>query len=460
MSKLSTGKKWLQRVGYALSGFGSQVPKTLVDTFASVFLVTAAGLSAGNIAIMLLVTKIIDGITDYLMGIAIDATKCKFGKNRLWMLVSIPVTFVGVVALFMSPGAFSYGEKLAWAYLAYILVTLGLTMAQVAANAIIPFLSSDPGERGILVSSKLLLSMVGSMGIAGMVSALVNLTGGADAVSGYTKAAIAIGFIFAIIIAFAVLTLKEKNYEISSEGEKIKSNPIKDLGTLFSNKNYIIVLVLGFCCMFIQICMTTGAAYYAGYALKNDGLTGNILMPVMGGAIIPMLLMGTLAKKFSKKNLVTIGGVFGIIFCIAIILVGSNGAALTLFSLLEGISFGIAYVIFFTMQPDVVDEVAYKSGRVMSGLQAALAGFACNIGSAVAAASVTGLIGKAGFDASLSVQPTAVGTAAKLGAFILPMAAMVVALIAVRFYDLDDHYDEIRKALGKPQHEGGEGKVK
>lgn len=452
--ELSAGKRWLQRIGYAISGFGGQVPKTLVDTFASVFLVTAAGLNAGHIAVMLLVTKILDAVTDYIMGIVIDATKCKFGKNRLWMLISIPVTFAGVAALFMSPGAFSYGLRLVWAYLAYILVTLGLTMASVSANAILPFLSTEQGERGVLVSSKLLLSMVGSMAVTGMVSALVNLTGGTEAVSSYTKAAVAVGVVFSVLMVFAVLTLHEKNYNVPKKEDTEKSNPIKDLKILFTTKNYLIVLFMGFACMFVQIGLQNGVAYYAGLVLGDDKLTGSILMPLMGGSMIPMLLMGLLAKKLSKKKIVTIGSVVGAVLCIAIMLAGNNGMVLMFISLLEGVTFGMAYVTFFAMQPDVVDEVAYKSGRVISGLQASLAGFACNLGSAVAAAMVTGLIGAAGYNQELTVQPDAVATAIRVGTFIIPAVMMALIAVVIHFYDLDGRYPEIKAALNAtPEHQ-------
>lgn len=447
--ELSRGQKVLQTIGYALSGFGGQIPKTLVDTFASVFLVTAVGISPTQIALMLLISKIIDAITDYLVGVWIDMTHCRFGRNRLWMLISIPTTVVGLIMLFTAPG-FSAGMKLAWAYLSYNIVIFGLTMASVSANAIIPFLSSDPGERGMLVSAKLLLSMVGSMAVTGLISAMVNITGGAESVASYTKAAGMIGLVFAVVMCFAVATLHEKDYVIPVK-EGTKSNPIKDLQTLFTTKNYLIVLVMGFGCMLVQIGMTNGAAYYAGYVLGDDALTGAILMPIMAGSMVPMLLMGILSRKMSKKRIVSVGSLIGAILCIVITLVGANRIALILFSLLEGVSFGMAYVTFFAMQPDVVDEVAYRCGHVMSGLQSSLAGFACNLGSAVAAATVAGLIGAAGYEAGVAQQSENVLRAIRIGTFLVPAAMMILLLIVIQFYDLDDHYAEIRAALGKPE---------
>ena len=451
--ELSFAAKWLQRIGYAFGGFGGQFPKTLVDTFTSVFLVTAAGIEATHVAALLLVTEIIDAISDYVMGVAIDATKCKFGRNRLWMLIAIPVTVMGLVALFAIPNQMNYGVKIVWAFIAYVCVTTGQTMVSVASNAIVPFLSFDPKERGILISSKLILSMCGSMAITGVVSAIVNITGGAEAVSSYTKAAVAIGVIFAIITAFAVATLHEKNYEGNLKKDEVKTNPLKDLGTLFKTKNYRIVIVLGFICMLVQIAMMNGAPYYAGYVLGNDKMTGSILMPIMGGSMIAMLFIGFLSKKFKKKQIISVGAVGGIIFCIAILLVGSNGLLLSVCSFLEGIFFGLAYVSFFVIQPDVVDEVAYNNGRVMSGLQASIAGFACNMGSACAMSMIAWLIGIAGFDSTAAMQSEAVMTAIRVGTFVVPAVAMFVVLIVIRFYDLDERYPEIRAALGDRKEE-------
>lgn len=263
--ELSFGKRWAQRIGLALGGFGTQFPKTLVDTFTSVFLLTAVGIDGVHLAAILFIAEIIDAISDYVMGVAIDATKSKLGKNRFWMLVSIPVTVIGLIALFSIPADTAYGLKLVWATVAYIIVTTGQTMVSVATNAIVPFLSFDPKERGILVSAKLILSMCGSMGIAGVVSAVVNLTGGAEAVGDYAKAAVGIGLIFAVITAFSVATLREHNYEGNLKKTEKKSNALKDLGILLKTKNYCVLLVMGFLCMLVQIAMMNGAPFYAGY---------------------------------------------------------------------------------------------------------------------------------------------------------------------------------------------------
>lgn len=447
--ELSFGRRWAQRIGLALGGFGGQFPKTLVDTFTSVFLLTAVGINGVHLAGILFVAEIIDAISDYVMGIAIDATKSKLGKNRFWMLVSIPVTVIGLIALFSIPANTAYGVKLVWATVAYIIVTTGQTMVSVASNAIVPFLSFEPRERGILVSTKLIFSMCGSMGIAGVVSTVVNLTGGGDAVSSYAKAAVGIGLIFAVITAFSVATLREHDYEGNVKKGNEKSNPLKDLGIVLKTKNYRVLLVMGFLCMLVQIAMTNGAPFYAGYVLGDDKLTGSILMPIMGGSMVPMLLMGALTKRFQKRQIVTVGCIAGAVMCVVTMLVGGNGMLLSICSLLEGIGFGLAYVSFFTIQPDVVDEVAFDSGRVMAGLQAALAGFACNMGSAVAMSMVSGLVGVAGFVQDSSTQSEAVQWAIRAATFIIPAIAMLAILVAIRFYDLDGRYAEIRAALSE-----------
>ena len=445
--ELSFGRRWAQRIGLALGGFGTQFPKTLVDTFTSVFLLTAVGINGVHLAAILFIAEIVDAISDYVMGVAIDATKSKLGKNRFWMLISIPVTVIGLIALFSIPADAAYGLKLGWATIAYIIVTTGQTMVSVATNAIVPFLSFDPKERGMLVSIKLLLSMCGSMGIAGVVSAVVNLTGGAQAIASYTKAAAAIGVIFAVITAISVATLREKNYEVNTVKTEKKTNPLKDLGILLKTKNYRVVLIIGFLCMLVQIAMMNGAPYYAGYVLGDDKMTGSILMPLMGGSMIPMLLMGVLSKKFKKKQLMTVGAAVGVVACLGLMVVGGNGMLLSVLSVLVGASYGTAYVSFFAIQPDVVDEISHDSGRVMSGLQAAIAGFASNLGSAVAMSMISGLIGAAGFVQESATQSEAVQWAICAGTFIIPALALVGVVIAARFYDLDDRYAEIKAAL-------------
>ena len=58
---------------------------------------------------MLLVTKIIDAISDPAMGLIADRTNTRWGKYRpylLWMV--IPYALLGYL-LFLGPGPFEYG---------------------------------------------------------------------------------------------------------------------------------------------------------------------------------------------------------------------------------------------------------------------------------------------------------------------------------------------------------------
>lgn len=444
MSEVTKGRKWAQRIFFGFSGFSGQLAELMANTYLTFFLTNVAMLKASDVAVMFFLTKIFDGITDYLVGIAVDATHSKYGKCRVWMLASIPVIAAGMILIFTSPAGFSYTGKLAWAYVTYMIFTFGLTMSSVAAGAIVPFLSSDPAERSAIVSVKQIFSMVASMVVSGLALTFVAMLGKGDDVAGYFRTSVLFAVVVAVLILSAFLGLKETDTEM---GAAIKSNPVKDLIILFTNKNYVVVLLLGLISMLIQITMFSGAIYYTTYVLGDDGKTPLILMTLSIVCMVPMVFMGFFSRKFTKKKLVVIGSVIAVIGYVIEIFAGVNTILLILSNAVIAFGFGFVFMMFFAMQPDLVDDVSYKTGRVMAGLQSALCGFACRLGSAIGSSVLTGLLAWGAYDASLEVQPATAVNAIRADFLLIPVIGFILVVIVVRFYDLDERYAEIRKAL-------------
>lgn len=63
------------------------------------------------IGVMFVFTKIFDGVTDYLVGVMIDRTNTKMGRNRPWMFWGAPVLAIGMVLLFCVPVGWSEGAN-------------------------------------------------------------------------------------------------------------------------------------------------------------------------------------------------------------------------------------------------------------------------------------------------------------------------------------------------------------
>ena len=121
----TTKFKWRQRIGFGISDYACNLAYLLANTYLLFYYTNCAGLAAGAVGFMFVVTKFIDAFTDYMVGAMIDRTDTKMGRYRPWMLYGAPVLAVGMVLLFSVPTGWSAGAKLAWAYVTYVIFSFG-----------------------------------------------------------------------------------------------------------------------------------------------------------------------------------------------------------------------------------------------------------------------------------------------------------------------------------------------
>lgn len=68
--------------GHAIAGFGQNLIFGLWSSYMLVFYTDIFGISAGAASIIMLITRIWDGINDPMMGTIADHTKTKWGRYR------------------------------------------------------------------------------------------------------------------------------------------------------------------------------------------------------------------------------------------------------------------------------------------------------------------------------------------------------------------------------------------
>lgn len=102
-----TGKeKWL---GYLLGPCGALLLNAVLATYLNVYYTDVLKLTTvwggAFLVVFPLVSKIIDAITNVIMGYIIDRTKTKQGKARPWLLLSAPLVALTGILLFTVPNA-------------------------------------------------------------------------------------------------------------------------------------------------------------------------------------------------------------------------------------------------------------------------------------------------------------------------------------------------------------------
>ncbi len=144
---------WRQRIGYGSSDFACNLIWQMISLYLLYFYTNVMHLNAGAVSVMFLVTKVIDGISDLIVGFLIDKTNTKWGKSRPWILFGAVPFGVAAVLAFSVPDIGQTG-MLIYAYITYILLSTAYTVVNIPMASILPALSEDPHERTVLASCR------------------------------------------------------------------------------------------------------------------------------------------------------------------------------------------------------------------------------------------------------------------------------------------------------------------
>lgn len=117
-------KRWslIRRIGYGVGDAGSNFCWIFVASFIMIYCTNTLGVSAAVIGTIMMISKVLDGITDVIMWRIIDATHSKMGKARFWCFISSFPAAIFTFILFNVPAGFSQNTKCVYIFIIYILI--------------------------------------------------------------------------------------------------------------------------------------------------------------------------------------------------------------------------------------------------------------------------------------------------------------------------------------------------
>ena len=144
-------KKYLSffnKFGYGTGDFAANMVYGLVSSFVMIYLTNTVGMNAGIIGTLILVSKLLDGVTDIFFGNLIDRTHSKMGKARPWMLWSYVGNALALVATFAIPESMGDTAKYAYFFIFYTLLNaIFYTANNISYSALTSLITKNPNER-------------------------------------------------------------------------------------------------------------------------------------------------------------------------------------------------------------------------------------------------------------------------------------------------------------------------
>ena len=101
-----------EKICYGIGSGGGNIITQILGTFLTAYYTDSVGIAAAAVGTMMLVARLLDGISDVLMGGIVDKTRTKWGKARPWILISAPVICIGLILTFNVPESLSSSAKL------------------------------------------------------------------------------------------------------------------------------------------------------------------------------------------------------------------------------------------------------------------------------------------------------------------------------------------------------------
>lgn len=443
----STGKKrhdYLNFGKYAMGGVGFSMTNMIVLSYLTFFCTDFFGISSLTVAGLMLVTKIIDAITDPIMGFIADQTRTKGGRYRPYLIYGSPVLGVLIYLLFSAP-ELSPAMKIVFIYVVYIAYSLAFTVVGIPFTSLVPVLAKDSTERTMVVSWKNVMIQVGRLFITSFALPIVEAFGGGTI--GWGRFGALVGAI--ITLCFWCVAWGLKKYDtIDLAVKKPKVNMLKEMHLITKNKPLLMLMLAFGTDMIANSTLLAVNMYYFKYVLGRVDLVPITSVALTVTGVMSNLAIPFLTKKVGKKKLYWYGSLFSI-FPLAVLLIKPvvPSTALIVLITLFGLISTVPSALAWAMLPDCVDYAEYITGVKGNGVVSSTFSFMNKFCGAIGAFLASYLLGILGFVANQD-QTRNVLLVIVFLRFGVPIIGYIASLVSMYFYELTDERNlEVRRAL-------------
>ena len=398
MSKITLKEK----IGYALgdAAAGGITWKIMSIAF-PLFFTNVFGLSFYDAALLMFVARIIDVVTDPIMGAIADRTQSRWGTYRPWVIFgSVPLGIVFALLLY-TPDLGPIGKRV-YAYSIYILMMICYTMVNVPYGSLLGVMTDDDDEKNQFSAYR----MVGAyaMGFITLLSFpyLQKFVGGTSQHQ-YAVLGCFFGALAAVGTLGCGLLTKERLKPVRAE--KFSMHQFVDL---VKNKPWVYMTLMAICTNFFNGFRYAVAGYLFEYCMHGDvtvsGLIINYTVFMTFGELTCMIFGGVspVFTKWvgSKRKAFMWAAVICIVTSVAFFFVPMDPAyiwVLVAVVILTSTGIGIYSPLLWSMYADVADYATEKNGTSSTGVIFSSGTMAMKFGTAISGSLVALFLGFSGF---------------------------------------------------------------
>ncbi len=342
----------------------------IVTTFSMFYLVNVVGMNPILAGLIPALGKIWDAVSDPMMGYIADNTReNRFGKRRVWFLVSILPIALSFTLIWFPAGFSSQVGKFIFYLFAYIFFFTVATVSYVPYAALSAEMTYDRKERNTLNGVRILFSFIATL-IAGVaVKPIIDGFGGTA--TGY----LVMGIVFGLVFALPWITLYFGTWELPQQTrEQEKVHFFKNFLSMFESRSCRIHIAMYVCSYgTMDVFMAWIMFYFTDYLKMSP-----FFVVAQGSLLVTMMIV----LPFYVKVANTKGHGTSYIIGLSIFLAGMVGLGLMPASPLNwllvlnvvilGLGLAAGSLIPHQLLPFVVDVDRLMSGRERAGTYSAV----------------------------------------------------------------------------------------
>lgn len=439
-----------EKLAYCFGDPALTLMYTMTTTLLIYFYTNVVGISAGSVGMIMLVSRVFDGVSDVIMGTIIDRTHSKYGKARIWILrLAVPYALAAVF-LFTMPGLGDMG-KVIYAFVTYnIMNTVVYTAISQPFHALGSLMSRDRRERDVICNIRMILSITASMIITAFTLPLINKL--AVVIQNEQAAWIIVTAVYAAVSVFVLINTYITCTERVQTAQKVKENIpfLKALKATVTNPYFLIALGLMLFYTVYQIIIGTDLTYYCQYVLNDVDLVMPLSAAEKIATIAGIALLPRILPRFGKRSLICVGCLVGIAGQLIFLLNITSVPLGIVTCIMRGIGIAPFYGVQYSLPSDAIEYGHWKTGMRIEGLMFSSMSMGQKAGSGFTSAIMGAVLSMAAFDglkATAAEQAPAAIEAIKSFYLYVPIGIWLIMFLIAACYRLDRKYDRMMGEL-------------
>ena len=395
-------------LGYTLGDFGECMTFSIMGSFLTRYYVNVAMIDMGVLAILTLIWKIWDTISNPVVGMFLDKMfakkQYKDGKFRPWMLRATPLVAITGILVFTAPNWVDGMAKLVVIFTTYLLYELAYNLFNIPYGSLLAAMAKNDEERAKLSSAR---------GIGGMLGNLIPMTLFPIVIStfektpqlGYGMGVTVCAVIGFIACFFSYKFTEERCTQVSNKAPE--DAKITDIFDVFAkNRAFLALAIHGVCQGLTMAISQTMGTYMFSDVLGNLALMSVSTILTMPLSILVLLFSPKLVKKMGSINLICkttiIGAVLYVILFALHIMTDVNAWTHIILSALAGSFISIGTMMQWGLVGEAIDYNEYLLGKRTEGTIYGTFNMLRRLGQAIGSATGVALLGWIGYDVALS----------------------------------------------------------